>query len=308
MTDPLSAKQKKCIYAKVYRAAHRERLKQQRQARAAANPQPTRDKDAKYYAANRERILEKKHEDYLSRRESPKFKAKKAETGKAYRQKNPGYHKAYYAANREQLKQKQRERYLRYRELPEFKTKKAERGKVYSAENKTKLSEKRRAHHAKNRDRDNAQNRDWYGANREYRRSQIKKYAAEHSEDTKIRSDKWYRNNRARHYATCRAWVAAHPEAVRAFWQRRSALERNAPGSVSAGDLCRLYDQQKGCCHYCGVYMKNRFEVDHYIPLSRGGTHEPGNIVLACMPCNRSKGNKLPADFIRGRGRSQGKN
>jgi hypothetical protein len=89
MTEPLSDKQKKAIYARAYRAANRERLNQQWQAWAAAHPRSTKDKDAKYYAANRKKILEKKHEEYLSQRESPEFKVKLAEPGKPYRQKKP---------------------------------------------------------------------------------------------------------------------------------------------------------------------------------------------------------------------------
>jgi hypothetical protein len=198
MTEPLSDKQKKAIYARAYRAANRERLNQQWQAWAAAHPRSTKDKDAKYYAANRKKILEKKHEEYLSQRESPEFKVKLAEPGKAYRQKNPGYLKAYQAANREQLKRKARERYLRERELPEFKTKKAERGRLYAAANRAKRSEKRKAHHDKNRARDNAKNRERYAANREYRNAQQKQYAAEHAEEVRARSNEWYRDNRGR--------------------------------------------------------------------------------------------------------------
>lgn len=37
-------------------------------------------------------------------------------------------------------------------------------------------------------------------------------------------------------------------------------------------------------------------EWDHLIPRSRGGTHHPDNIVIACSPCNRSRGNRpLPS-------------
>jgi len=297
MSDPIHDNPKN-VYARAYRAAHRERINQQWRARSAAAPQARKEKDAKYYAANREKILEKKHEEYLNRRESPEHKRKQIEQGKAYRQKNPGYMKAYNAANREQLKQKSRERYLRSRDLPEFQAKKAERGKVYAAANRAKLSIKRSADHDKNKERDNAKNREWYAANREHRTAQIRAYRAEHAEETKNRSDEWYRKNRARRYQTCRAWVAANPEVVRACSQRRYALKKNAIGSFGASDLCRLYEEQKECCYYCDVSLAEGFEVDHYIPLSRGGTNEPSNIVLACMPCNRSKGNKLPADFI----------
>ncbi len=35
------------------------------------------------------------------------------------------------------------------------------------------------------------------------------------------------------------------------------------------------------------------FAFDHVVPLSLSGTNEPDNLVLACYPCNSSKGKKL---------------
>ena len=43
-----------------------------------------------------------------------------------------------------------------------------------------------------------------------------------------------------------------------------------------------------GRCAYCGD-NQGPFENDHLYPLSRGGTDDPNNIVLACVPCNREK-------------------
>lgn len=35
--------------------------------------------------------------------------------------------------------------------------------------------------------------------------------------------------------------------------------------------------------------------IDHIIPLSKGGKDKEANMQLACAPCNKAKGNKLPA-------------
>lgn len=32
--------------------------------------------------------------------------------------------------------------------------------------------------------------------------------------------------------------------------------------------------------------------LDHLVPLSRGGTHEPANVATACLSCNSAKGNR----------------
>jgi 5-methylcytosine-specific restriction endonuclease McrA len=46
-------------------------------------------------------------------------------------------------------------------------------------------------------------------------------------------------------------------------------------------------------CQYCG-HQATGLTVDHVIPRSRGGLSEWDNIVAACAPCNRRKGNRTP--------------
>ena len=46
-------------------------------------------------------------------------------------------------------------------------------------------------------------------------------------------------------------------------------------------------------CQYCGT--RSNLTVDHVIPRSKGGTSTWENIVASCAPCNRRKGNMLPA-------------
>lgn len=44
-------------------------------------------------------------------------------------------------------------------------------------------------------------------------------------------------------------------------------------------------------CVYCGATKENdRLEMDHVIPVSRGGTDDIGNLVTACRQCNIGKG------------------
>ena len=46
-------------------------------------------------------------------------------------------------------------------------------------------------------------------------------------------------------------------------------------------------------CQYCGA--RSNLTVDHVIPRSKGGTSTWENIVASCAPCNRRKGDLLPA-------------
>lgn len=45
-------------------------------------------------------------------------------------------------------------------------------------------------------------------------------------------------------------------------------------------------------CQYCGC--RSNLTVDHVIPRSKGGSSEWDNIVAACAPCNRRKGDLTP--------------
>src|SRR5690606_4105659 len=53
----------------------------------------------------------------------------------------------------------------------------------------------------------------------------------------------------------------------------------------------RLIKSRVGVCDYCGV--AGPVFPDHVVPVSRGGTDEPGHIRPACRLCNMSKGSRL---------------
>lgn len=55
------------------------------------------------------------------------------------------------------------------------------------------------------------------------------------------------------------------------------------------------------CCH-CGkkVYFKYGATVEHFIPLSKGGTNRDINMVMLCYDCNQKKSNYIytPSDYL----------
>lgn len=50
-------------------------------------------------------------------------------------------------------------------------------------------------------------------------------------------------------------------------------------------------------CVYCADKVQE-YEFDHLIPVSKGGITEASNIVLVCVPCNRSKGAKTLKEWM----------
>lgn len=65
--------------------------------------------------------------------------------------------------------------------------------------------------------------------------------------------------------------------------------------------LYKIFERTDGKCHICtkklcrsnyGVNKgRGKWEVEHAIPKSKGGTDHLNNLYAACISCNRSKGN-----------------
>src|SRR6266487_1797937 len=80
-----------------------------------------------------------------------------------------------------------------------------------------------------------------------------------------------------------------HFEWVRANNHRRRAYERNNGGTHVSADIQQQYKNQRGKCYYCKKKVGKTYHVDHVIPLSKGGSNGPENIVIACPRCNLRK-------------------
>lgn len=92
------------------------------------------------------------------------------------------------------------------------------------------------------------------------------------------------------------------PEYLRAKEHKRRALKQSSGGTFSKADIDRLYSLQKGCCAVCKAHLGEKFDVDHVIPLSRGGSNGRENIQLLCPRCNRRKSAKDPVKFMQENG------
>lgn len=87
-------------------------------------------------------------------------------------------------------------------------------------------------------------------------------------------------------------WVARHPiewkrAKVRLFG--RTPLSRHVRAAVLERDGER--------CHYCGR-TSGPFHIDHVLAVANGGTDALDNLVVACKPCNLSKGSKTVEEWL----------
>lgn len=54
-------------------------------------------------------------------------------------------------------------------------------------------------------------------------------------------------------------------------------------------------------CIYCNRHferMKDRLQLDHLIPWSKGGTNDESNLVTCCKPCNVARGDQTVEEFV----------
>lgn len=208
--------------------------------------------------------------------------------------------------------------------------------RAWRAENVEQINQRRRAQYAANGERIRARNRAWRQANPEKARTSLHRWYTANKSRVLEASRKWREANQERRRATDKAWreknaekerlrsqhrQSQYPERWRAWrrnWKKanleqvrvhaknRRAREKNAEGSFTLADLRRIFAEQGGKCAYCGdqLYLRKRggLSIDHVIPLVRGGSNYPENLVCACISCNSSKNDRLLDEWIAVRG------
>ena len=112
------------------------------------------------------------------------------------------------------------------------------------------------------------------------------------------KNKEWHEANLDKHRELNRQWAKKNPEAARALVARRRAKLRAIDGRYTKHDIARMMAEQGGCCLVCKADLAGGYNVDHVVPISRGGSNHPENLQLLCPVCNRSKGAKLMSEWL----------
>lgn len=100
---------------------------------------------------------------------------------------------------------------------------------------------------------------------------------------------KWNIENRSRYRSIKRAADA----------RRRAVEKQGDPHPL----IWEWQQSVKKVCYWCGVKCAHDFQIDHYVPLARGGRHEVANLVISCPSCNNHKRAKDPYKYAASLGR-----
>lgn len=78
---------------------------------------------------------------------------------------------------------------------------------------------------------------------------------------------------------------------------RKGATPRRK--KFSAKDRIEVYRKTEGHCYLCGEFVDfDSFEVEHHIPISKGGSNSLDNLYCSCSTCNAIKRDIYPEEFM----------
>lgn len=159
---------------------------------------------------------------------------------------------------------------------------------------------------AYSRERAAAQKRAWYLANREKAKAATDRYIAANADRIKENATKRRLDPsmRAKRIAWCKAWRVANPEKQAAAcrtWTRNNpervaahGAKRRAARLGNAADLSPpVFEELRNECHILELLTGESWQIDHIVPLSRGGAHSEDNLRLLPARLNNIKHAKL---------------
>jgi len=139
----------------------------------------------------------------------------------------------------------------------------------------------------------------WYRRNKARRLRVGRAYYQSAKDRMALKHKEWRGKNRVRVRQLIKRWSRKHVIKCRLYQHAHRALRIAAPGCWSQEDINRLFHKQRGLCYYCKRRIApSTYQIDHKMPLSRGGSNWPANLGLTCRSCNASKRAKTEEEYL----------
>jgi 5-methylcytosine-specific restriction endonuclease McrA len=173
--------------------------------------------------------------------------------------------------------------------------------RAWRVRNAEKVRADKAAYYRENKERIAESVQRWRAANKEkvraYGRASRVRWRAANPEKSRAESKAWRLANYEKSRAAEKAYKQRNRAKFTAYQQRRDALKAGAAGAryTTEVHIAARWAMWGDLCRYCGAPAT---ATDHRIPLSRGGSHWPSNLVPVCMSCNSSKFTHTEPEFL----------
>jgi len=122
---------------------------------------------------------------------------------------------------------------------------------------------------------------------------QRKEYNKTHKIEIAMRGHRWYLENKELTKGRTKVAKKENPLRYNNYANKRRAQKAGTfVEHFSEADIILTYGNK---CFYCGSNFEH---IDHYVPLSKGGSHTLENIRPSCKDCNLVKNNKTPDEWM----------
>lgn len=222
---------------------------------------------------------------------------------------DPEYRKAYFAAyrakNKEKISAYLKEYYASHSDEQKLKSPKK------TDEQREAARKRASAWYYANKERASASKKAKYDAkaaseyNKKYRLKnadviRAKDSARQKTDAAREAARKRREKDSEKNVARAKKWAENNPEKIRIA--RKNTAGRRRARIVSRPfehiDPNEVYAASGGICGLCGAHVSiDSFEIDHILPIARGGGHTRDNVQVAHRTCNKKKGARL-VDFL----------
>ncbi len=130
-------------------------------------------------------------------------------------------------------------------------------------------------------------------------REQQKKWREENPEKARESSKRWRENNPGKNKESTERWRKANPYKRKAQGSKRNSYGVPHPRTIRAVYENNIKQYGTLTCYLCLQRIETGDDqLEHKIPLSRGGNHYYNNLGVACSKCNYAKNNKTVEEFL----------
>lgn len=183
----------------------------------------------------------------------------------------------------------------------------AARSAAQYAANPGKARARMAEYRASNREAIKAYRSAYYAAHSEKIKANKAAYRLSSPEKLRARDAAYHSANPEKVSARYSAWRRDNPDKRAANDRNRRARTRSAEGKHTAADVSAIFEAQRGLCANCQTKLfksgKQKYHVDHIMPLALCGSNWPSNLQCLCPTCNLSKGAKHPDEWAKQQGR-----